>query len=205
MFIYYVYAYLRKDGTPYYIGKGKGRRAFDDHGINGPPSDKTRIIFLETNLSNVGACAIERRMISWYGRKDNTTGILRNKTDGGDGSVGFTGAKVYQQATCSKCGYTGNLGVIQKHHNEKCNGPKPKPMTREEQTQRVREALTGIKRSIDTKEKIQAARALQITTDETREKMRKSRTGKTKSDETKEKIRKALVGKKRSPYKIKGA
>lgn len=86
--MYYVYAYLREDGSPYYIGKGKGKRAFSNkHSVNLPP-DASRIVFLEKNLSDIGACALERRYIRWYGRKDNKTGILRNKTEGGDGNSG---------------------------------------------------------------------------------------------------------------------
>lgn len=48
---YYAYAYLRKDGTPYYIGKGKGDKAYQGSHSVKVPKDKSRILFLKKNLS----------------------------------------------------------------------------------------------------------------------------------------------------------
>jgi hypothetical protein len=81
----YVYAYLREDGSPYYIGKGIGVRYKEKHTVAVPPLD--RIEFIKQNLTDQEAINLEIALISKYGRKDLGTGILRNQTAGGEGGV----------------------------------------------------------------------------------------------------------------------
>ena len=85
---YYTYAYLREDGTPYYIGKGKGYR-INQKTRTVPLPPKDRRVKLKTGLTSQEAIDEEVKLIAQYGRKDIGTGILRNMTDGGDGTPGW--------------------------------------------------------------------------------------------------------------------
>ena len=84
---FYVYAFLREDGTPYYIGKGTSNRAWKKRRFR--PSDDSRISILKGSLTETEAFSEEIRLIQFHGRKDLGTGILRNRTDGGEGISGY--------------------------------------------------------------------------------------------------------------------
>ena len=85
---YYTYAYLREDRTPYYIGKGIDKRIYSKWRNVKPPKDKSKIIYLKQNITEEEAFRHEIYMIALYGRKDLETGILHNRTNGGEGCSG---------------------------------------------------------------------------------------------------------------------
>jgi NUMOD3 motif-containing protein len=85
--IWYTYQYLREDGSPFYVGKGHENRAFIKRENHWPPKDRSRIVFQYWDEEGV-AFAYERYLIDFWGRKDLGTGILHNKTDGGEGASG---------------------------------------------------------------------------------------------------------------------
>lgn len=90
---YYTYAYLREDGTPYYIGKGKGNRIHSKSNRVFNPPPKERRIYLKQNLTEEEAFKHEIYMIFIFGRKDLGTGILHNKSNGGIGGGAMEGRK----------------------------------------------------------------------------------------------------------------
>ena len=76
--------WLRDDGTPYYVGKGSGTRAFVNKGHRvRRPTENERIILQEWPCET-DAFEAEKFLIAVYGRMDNGTGILANLTDGGE-------------------------------------------------------------------------------------------------------------------------
>ena len=80
---FYVYAYLRKDGTPYYIGKGQGYRIHDKCGHILPRRE--RRVKIKENLFEDEALKLEKELILKYGRKKyDKDGILINESIGGE-------------------------------------------------------------------------------------------------------------------------
>jgi hypothetical protein len=95
--VFYVYVCFRTNGTPCYVGKGKGnrwkttykrtkntylRRIVERCGGSLPT------VVIRSNLTEIEAFEIEMAFIRAIGRRDLGLGPLANRTDGGEGLSG---------------------------------------------------------------------------------------------------------------------
>jgi hypothetical protein len=79
---FYSYLYLDENRIPFYAGCGSKKRSRDRHLFQVPPRERIQKFFHNTEDE---AFAHEMKLIATYGRQDNGTGILLNRTDGGRG------------------------------------------------------------------------------------------------------------------------
>ncbi|UYE95897.1 hypothetical protein KNLIENLN_00085 [Sinorhizobium phage NV1.1.1] len=92
--VYYTYLWKRADGTPFYVGKGKGRRAYSMSGrskefkeIRG--GEECSVEIVDTFIHESQAFAHEMELIQKFGRRD-MGGLLINKSNGGEGPNGYS-------------------------------------------------------------------------------------------------------------------
>jgi hypothetical protein len=191
---FYTYAYLREDRTPYYIGKGQGRRAYKKgKGEVRPPKDKLRILILKKNLIEQEAFKHEKYMIAVFGRKDLGTGILHNKTDGGDGVSGF----IHREET--------KIKMSEAHKGKTYSEETIRKMSEGRKGENNHQY--GKTHSEETRKKMSEAHKGKTYSEETIRKMSEAKKGenhpnygKFHSDETKQQIREAMTGERNPRY-----
>lgn len=106
MSVFYTYLWLREDGTPYYVGKGKGKRAYRK---GSPPIER---VLIQEYPSEEDTFQAEKFLISYYGRKDMSTGILINHTDGGEGQSGVPEETRHKMAEAKRGKRGNNTGHV---------------------------------------------------------------------------------------------
>jgi hypothetical protein len=110
--MYYTYLWLRENGTPYYVGKGSGKRGYVKHSHRMlPPLSKDRIIVQDFE-TEAEAFEAEVFLIQYYGREDKSTGCLLNLTDGGEGFSGISNITRERMSAAAK------VKVFTKEHRE---------------------------------------------------------------------------------------
>ena len=171
---YYTYAYLREDRTPYYIGKGKEDRIYSKQKNIKPPKDKSRILYLKQNLTEEEAFKHEIYMIDVFGRKDLGTGILHNRTDGGEGSSGC----IPSEETKRKLSEVNKGKIVSEETRKKISETSKGKTLSEEHIKKISEANKGHAVSEETKRKLSEAHKGKTLSKETRRKKSVAMSGK---------------------------
>lgn len=165
---FYTYLWLRSDGTPYYVGKGKWRghrfvgqeRAFRK---GCPPASQ---IIVESHESQADAFFAESFLIGFYGRIDLGTGCLRNRTNGGEGLAGLLRSATHKSRISAALSRRKSGNPV-KHYD---------PIRHSQLMTGEGNPLYGVKRSFDEtwRAKLSAGKTGRTISEETRARMKAS-------------------------------
>lgn len=208
---FYVYLYTRSHnshngpvGSPYYVGKGCGRRAWSRRHHVRPPRNEAHIVIISDGMTEPDALQLEMLLIYRYGRVDRGTGCLVNRTDGGEFTPAFRGN------TSGMKGRKHRPESLEKMAAAKLGrkrGPNPP-----EWNARIAAGNRGNAKSPETRAKISAAKMGQGTGKRppewcaavSRGKMGKARPDMKSGSEHQRKSAATRTGKKRGPYRKRG-
>lgn len=211
-----VYIYLHKtvaDGATFYVGQGKGDRAWTTTNRNKLWCNVYKkhgavVEIVRSNMTRDEANDMERTLIAAYGRRYNKTGTLTNITCGGDGIEGYRHTEATKQRIAAHTkGIKQRQELIDKRMAAVRSRIKPEKAAKQpykfpEERKRKYSAMFlgennpmhGRNHSNSTKMLISAVNKGRTPTEATREKLRNARVGTTLSDITKQKIGDASRG-----------
>jgi len=207
---FYVYIYFEPDTLePFYVGKGRGRRArshlktcFNPRDLNyNNPFYRTlrkrlqnqkipAVVIVANRLTNDEAVSTEQDFIRLLGRRDRHAGPLWNLTDGGEGPIG----RVISEETRRRIGLAKRgrrLSLEQRAHLRTVNLGRT---ASEETKKRMSVAQLGRKMS----ESVRQRQLGRICTEATRRRIRQAHLGHPVSEESRQKMRAAKLGRKAS-------
>ena len=156
---FYVYIHVKpNNGEIFYVGKGKGDRAYSKHKRNNFWKSVVNkygfdTFIIENNLTEDEAFELEVKYIKRIGRRDEEVGTLVNMTDGGEGNAGLK---------------------FSEEHKRKISESKIGKKRSEETKKKISKSHTGKKRSEETKKKMSETRKGRKFSEEHKQKLSES-------------------------------
>ena len=202
---YYIYLYRYPDGTPYYVGKGCGKRDRVHYNDARAGRNKGKYAVRVTGkiirqgqepiiervadgITESQALELEIKLIAKYGRRDIGTGILTNCTDGGDRGASGLSPDARKRQTAKLIEWTRTQRVVDDEYRAKISAGMKRYAAEheypEERRQLMRDKFSGVNAPMYGRKH----------TSEVRQKMSESHKGYVVSESTKEKQRESMRG-----------
>jgi hypothetical protein len=203
---FYVYVHRKKsDCSPFYVGKGHGRRAWEtsekrrsSHWTNTAKKHGVFVEIYQDGLTEDEAFAVEKRLIA---ELKSLGANLVNQTDGGEGTSGLKMTE--EKKAILRAALVGHKFNLGRKYSPEIRQKMSEGQKRAYELGR-RASFEGRTHSPMTKQLLSNKLKGRKFSDETKEKMRQARLGKKLSEDVKEKIREKCSGENNPMYGVRG-